>query len=278
MGPALARMLEEEPTVRLERTATGEQVLRTMGEAHTAVIIERLKRKFGAAIATHTPKVPYKETIRGTTKVARPVQEADRRPRHVRRRLARARAQPGRRRRVRREGRRWVGAEGLLPGRREGHPRGGRGRRAGRLSRCPTSRPPSTTARSTRSTRTSCRSRSPPRWRSRTASSRPSPRCSSRSWPSRSASPSSTWARSTATSTAVAAGCSAWTPTAACRSSRPTSPRPSCSPTPPSCARWPTAAARSRRRSTTTRTCRRTSPTRSSPSIARPWRPEHGGH
>ena len=41
----------------------------TMGEAHTAVIIERLKRKFGAAIATHTPKVPYKETIRGKTQV-----------------------------------------------------------------------------------------------------------------------------------------------------------------------------------------------------------------
>lgn len=68
MGPALARMLEEEPTVRLERSAIGEQTLRTMGEAHTAVILERLKRKFGAAIATHTPKVPYKETIRGTTK------------------------------------------------------------------------------------------------------------------------------------------------------------------------------------------------------------------
>lgn len=69
MGPALARMLEEEPTVRLERSATGEQVLRTMGEAHTAVIIERLKRKFGAAIMTHIPRVPYKETIRGKTQV-----------------------------------------------------------------------------------------------------------------------------------------------------------------------------------------------------------------
>jgi elongation factor G len=40
-----------------------------MGEAHTSVIIERLKRKFGAAIITHTPKVPYKETIRGKTQV-----------------------------------------------------------------------------------------------------------------------------------------------------------------------------------------------------------------
>jgi elongation factor G len=69
MGPALARLLEEDPTVRLERSAIGEQTLRTMGEAHTAVILERLKRKFGAAIGTHMPKVPYKETIRGTTRV-----------------------------------------------------------------------------------------------------------------------------------------------------------------------------------------------------------------
>jgi elongation factor G len=69
MGPALQRMLEEETTARVERTDAGEQVLVTMGEAHTSVIIERLKRKFGAAIATHTPKVPYRETIRGKTQV-----------------------------------------------------------------------------------------------------------------------------------------------------------------------------------------------------------------
>ncbi len=67
MGPALQRMREEEPTARVERTDAGEQVLVTMGEAHTSIIIERLKRKFGAAIATHTPKVPYRETIRGKT-------------------------------------------------------------------------------------------------------------------------------------------------------------------------------------------------------------------
>jgi elongation factor G len=40
-----------------------------MGEAHTAVILERVKRKFGAAVATHTPKVPYRETIRGKAQV-----------------------------------------------------------------------------------------------------------------------------------------------------------------------------------------------------------------
>jgi elongation factor G len=69
MGPALQRMLEEETTARVERSETGEQVLVTMGEAHTAVIIERLKRKFGSAIVTKTPRVPYKETIRGKTQV-----------------------------------------------------------------------------------------------------------------------------------------------------------------------------------------------------------------
>jgi elongation factor G len=62
-------MLEEEPCARVERSATGEQILRAIGEAHVAVIGERLKRKFGAAIATRTPRVAYRETIRGTTKV-----------------------------------------------------------------------------------------------------------------------------------------------------------------------------------------------------------------
>ncbi|HEY2916688.1 MAG TPA: elongation factor G [Candidatus Limnocylindrales bacterium] len=65
MGPALQRMLEEEPSARVERTDAGDQVLITMGEAHSAVIIERLKRKFGSAIVTRTPRVPYRETIRG---------------------------------------------------------------------------------------------------------------------------------------------------------------------------------------------------------------------
>jgi elongation factor G len=69
MGSALQRMLEEEPSAKVERSATGEQILLSMGDAHVAVLGERLKRKFGAAIMTKTPKVAYKETIRGTTKV-----------------------------------------------------------------------------------------------------------------------------------------------------------------------------------------------------------------
>ncbi len=68
MGPALQRMLEEEPSARVERSDAGEQILRTLGDAQAAVIIERLKRKFGAAIMTHTPRVPYRESIRGSAK------------------------------------------------------------------------------------------------------------------------------------------------------------------------------------------------------------------
>jgi elongation factor G len=67
MGTAIQRMLEEEPSARVERSDTGEQVLWAMGDAHVAVLGERLKRKFGAAIVTSTPKVAYKETIRGKT-------------------------------------------------------------------------------------------------------------------------------------------------------------------------------------------------------------------
>ena len=33
------------------------------------MILERLKRKFGVAVSTHQPTVPYRETIRGHTKV-----------------------------------------------------------------------------------------------------------------------------------------------------------------------------------------------------------------
>ena len=39
------------------------------GDSHIAVISERLKRKFGAAVVTRPPRVPYRETIRGHTQV-----------------------------------------------------------------------------------------------------------------------------------------------------------------------------------------------------------------
>jgi elongation factor G len=40
-----------------------------MGDSHVDVIVDRLKRKFGASVKTATPQVPYRETIRKPAKV-----------------------------------------------------------------------------------------------------------------------------------------------------------------------------------------------------------------
>jgi len=70
MGPALQRLLEEDPSLRVERVAeTGEQLLWGQGENQIAVAVERLKRKFGSSVITRPPRVPYRETIRGKTQV-----------------------------------------------------------------------------------------------------------------------------------------------------------------------------------------------------------------
>jgi elongation factor G len=69
LGAALSRLVEEDPSVKVERQAeTGEQLLWAQGESHIAVIVERLKRKFGAAVVTRPPRIPYRETIRSATK------------------------------------------------------------------------------------------------------------------------------------------------------------------------------------------------------------------
>jgi elongation factor G len=68
MGAALSRLTEEDPSVRVERQEeTGEQLVWAQGESHVAVVVERLKRKFGAAVVTQAPRIPYRETIRSKT-------------------------------------------------------------------------------------------------------------------------------------------------------------------------------------------------------------------
>jgi elongation factor G len=70
LGQALARLQEEEPSVQVRREdGTGETILTAMGDAHVDVIVDRLKRKWSAAVKTGTPRVPYRETIRKPTKI-----------------------------------------------------------------------------------------------------------------------------------------------------------------------------------------------------------------
>ncbi|MCA1588251.1 MAG: elongation factor G [Chloroflexi bacterium] len=70
LGQALHRLAEEEPCVRIHREeGTSETILTAMGDAHVDVIVDRLKRKFGAAVRTATPRVPYRETIRAAARI-----------------------------------------------------------------------------------------------------------------------------------------------------------------------------------------------------------------
>jgi elongation factor G len=66
MGTALARIVEEDPSLRLERNAdTGEMILSGLGDAHVDVAIEKIRRKFGVDLELSMPRVPYRETVRG---------------------------------------------------------------------------------------------------------------------------------------------------------------------------------------------------------------------
>jgi len=70
LGQALQRLLEEEPCVRVHREdGTGETILTAVGDSQVDVLVERLKRKFGASVRIGTPRVPYRETIRKPARV-----------------------------------------------------------------------------------------------------------------------------------------------------------------------------------------------------------------
>ncbi|KIH76410.1 translation elongation factor 2 (EF-2/EF-G) [Geoalkalibacter ferrihydriticus] len=67
---ALHKLIEEDPTLQLGRDEdTREMILSGMGQVHLEVAVEKLKRKFGVEVELKEPKVPYRETISGRTKV-----------------------------------------------------------------------------------------------------------------------------------------------------------------------------------------------------------------
>ncbi|MGV7220207.1 MAG: elongation factor G [Nitrospinales bacterium] len=67
---ALHRLSEEDPSLTIDRDPqTNELIVSGMGVVHLDVIVERMKSRFGVEVEMKPPKVPYLETIRGTTKV-----------------------------------------------------------------------------------------------------------------------------------------------------------------------------------------------------------------
>ncbi|MBU1234633.1 MAG: elongation factor G [Proteobacteria bacterium] len=67
---SITRMLDEDLTLRLTREQqTGEILLSGVGQVHLEVVGSRIKRKFGVEMNLSLPKVPYKETIKGSARV-----------------------------------------------------------------------------------------------------------------------------------------------------------------------------------------------------------------
>ncbi|MDD4169408.1 MAG: elongation factor G [Desulfotomaculaceae bacterium] len=70
LGDAVNKVLEEDPTIRIEKnTETKQNLVTGMGELHLNIMVDKLKRKFGVDVVLSDPKVPYRETIRSTVEV-----------------------------------------------------------------------------------------------------------------------------------------------------------------------------------------------------------------
>ena len=70
MGHAIHKILEEDPGLRFYRDPqTKEFLLAGNGQQHLEIIVSRLRRKYHVDVELHAPKIPYRETIRGTADV-----------------------------------------------------------------------------------------------------------------------------------------------------------------------------------------------------------------
>jgi elongation factor G len=70
MGNAIQRILEEDQSLRFYRDPqTKEFLLAGSGQQHVEVIVSRLRKRYGVDVTLKSPKIPYRETIRGTADV-----------------------------------------------------------------------------------------------------------------------------------------------------------------------------------------------------------------
>jgi elongation factor G len=66
---AIHKLQEEDPSLGFSQNAELQQMaLAGQGEIHLKVAVEKLQSKYGLKIATHQPRVPYKETIKKTAR------------------------------------------------------------------------------------------------------------------------------------------------------------------------------------------------------------------
>jgi elongation factor G len=64
LGAAVARIIEEDPTIRFTRDLqTKEFLLSGQGQLHVEIVVQKLHKKYNVDVILHPPKVPYRETI-----------------------------------------------------------------------------------------------------------------------------------------------------------------------------------------------------------------------
>jgi elongation factor G len=64
MGMAIAKLVEEDPTLRVKTDEdTGQTILSGMGELHLEIIVDRMKREFKVEVNQGAPQVAYKEAL-----------------------------------------------------------------------------------------------------------------------------------------------------------------------------------------------------------------------
>ncbi len=67
MGMAIAKLVEEDPTLRVRTDEeTGQTILSGMGELHLEIIVDRMRREFKVEVNQGAPQVAYKEAFQAT--------------------------------------------------------------------------------------------------------------------------------------------------------------------------------------------------------------------
>ena len=63
ISDVLARMIAEDPTLKLEQTNLNETVLWGLGDLHLRSVLERMASQFKLEVTTRPPRIPYRETV-----------------------------------------------------------------------------------------------------------------------------------------------------------------------------------------------------------------------
>jgi len=70
VGSALARLSEEDPTIQFSMNPdTKESILSGLGDLQLEIAVSRLHKRYGVAVQTGAPKIPYRETVTGEARV-----------------------------------------------------------------------------------------------------------------------------------------------------------------------------------------------------------------